>query len=121
MISKKLQDGYLSVRLFLLSLAGKDGSFPIPSRFPSSKNKDTIALLRDDEEEVKLSLHYRLVVFVWVRIAGLGAFSGYSGSHALHGDPALFALQAVNLYDGQVMNWMRRIRDAFPCGSWERG
>jgi hypothetical protein len=72
MISEKLQDGYLLVRLSLLSLAGKDGSFPIPSRFPSSENKDTIALLRDDEGEVKLSLHYGLGVFVWGNDGGAG-------------------------------------------------
>jgi len=86
MISEKLQDGYLLVRLFLLSLAGKDGSFPIHSRFPSSENKDTIALLRDDEGEVKLSLHYGFGVFVWERMAGLGAIFGYSGFLALHGE-----------------------------------
>jgi len=79
MISEKLQDGYLLVRLSLPSLAGRVGSSPIPSRFPSSENKDTIALLRDDEGEVKLSLHYGFVVFVWGRMAGLGAFSGYPG------------------------------------------
>jgi hypothetical protein len=86
MISEKLQDGYLLVRLSLLSLAGKDGSFPIPSRFPSSENKDTIALLRDDEGEVKLWLHYGFGVFVWGRMAGLGVIFGYSGSHAWHGE-----------------------------------
>jgi len=72
MISEKLQDGYLLVRLSLLSLAGKDGSFPVHSRFPSSENKNTIALLRDDEGEVKLSLHYGFGVFVRGKDGGVG-------------------------------------------------
>jgi len=32
---------------------------------------------------------------MWGRIAGLGAISGFFGFHVWHGDPALFALQAV--------------------------